>query len=192
MTKPRHAAATPDRPKPTLPAGWGSSFSKPLFWPGIRLPASVASAAPSIASTGARWSPERRLTVEREYAAGTGLDDIVAKLNALPGVPVTKEQLSGVAGAWRLRRPGASAARDVPMPWSLDRCRVAAREYAAGTPLADIVAQINALPGPSLTAPRVVAWAQYSGIRRPLAQQRRPDSRRRSAVPPQDAPCQPR
>ena len=52
-----------------------------------------------------RISYRRRLVLEEEWRSGAPLGGILAKINAMPGPPITTEQMTALAAELGLRRP---------------------------------------------------------------------------------------
>ena len=138
------SATAPDSGRPSLP---------PLLRP-FDTPADAADAAPAKV-----WTDDRLALLRTLYAqADLTLDDIAARINALPGVPVSspgavkaKASKLGLAGPGLAKPPQPASA---PAPalaqriWTPERVDLLRTLYAEGLHRTAILPRINALPGP--------------------------------------------
>jgi hypothetical protein len=121
------------------------------------------------------WSKERTEYLTSAWQVGISRAEILAALNELPGPGTfTKpSQISDKAEHLHLRRPAyAKSERDKSEDrrriWSPERLEVLKVDWPAGVINSEIMAKLNALPGPKITSRKQIAhYASGLGIKRP-------------------------
>lgn len=189
---PEHGAPGPS------PAAVAGATAPPV--PSVPLPspavAKVRAGKPAVAD----WrTPERKAVMLAKWSGHLSL--LLAALAAVPGPPMPKGK-SGVL-RWgavlelgprpKLPRADAGRVREVAVDGaargtgggyrSAERLAVLAREYTAGTRTRDIVAVLNAMPGPAVPANAVSLWAREKGLSRPEGWDWRNPATREGAAP---------
>jgi hypothetical protein len=159
----------------------------------------------SAARQAARWTPERIALAEAIYPDGSiPLETILARLNELPGLPIPTVNALTRGVNHHCRRLPRRVAPKPPQParerkprgipaaetWTPERIALARQIYPiVALPLADILMQLNALPGLPI---RGIAQMQQGIYRRckPVAPRGRPDPYAAAdplaAIPPED------
>jgi hypothetical protein len=116
-------------------------------------------APPAAFLSASRWTPERLELLRETYTSGVPLGDIELRLNALPSkIAVSKNQIGAMAATKGWQRPPESRLKP-PDSWTPERLAVAQPLYETGAPMAQIIAAVNALPGPPINPYRVTVFA---------------------------------
>jgi len=113
------------------------------------------------------WSLEQIEVLKADWPAGVLNSEIMAKLNALPGVLVTsRNQISHYADRLGLRRPLGFKSQSGY--WSTERDDLIRSLYPTGIPRDEIFARLTALSGQRIDRPEHVAErARVLGVKRP-------------------------
>jgi hypothetical protein len=122
---------------------------------------------------------KKRAEVTRLYLLGNTYPDIIAAV----GGGVTKQQIKHFAEHQRLKRP-AGYVKNPRHVWFDARDQAIADGLKLNLPWADILAHVNAIPGPIVTRAATVARSRYLGMARsmPFVAAPRPKAPRKPRV----------
>lgn len=97
-------------------------------------------------------TPEREIVLRRDWPGGVQIWDIIARMNALPGVQITDPNTVSVwASALEIKRPGGFRVSRLYLgAWTRERDDLLTRMRADGASDAAIFTAINATPGEPL------------------------------------------
>jgi len=133
-----------------------------------------------------RWTSDRIALIRSDYADATDATAFLARLNALPGQPIPRLDMVSM----RAMRLGVSKTaeaklaigsqcgkrcvslgtlkRKTPTPRTAEREAVLRAEYpTAPSNTAELLATLNAMPGPPLKSTRALSnWAQLLGVKK--------------------------
>jgi hypothetical protein len=136
------------------------------------------------------WTPERVALLKRDRRSDVDQQDLLRRINALPGREIPGvEALRMKAKALRLpaisgrgaliRDPETGEAKPQGMVFTHERLAYLRANYPTAETVADVLAGINALPGPPCTsADSLRVRARLEGLRRPPTTQATLNSRR--------------
>jgi hypothetical protein len=156
------------------------------------------------------YTPARQAVLQETWPAGVPTEDVCARLNELPGKPMSLKQVMDYASVLSLFRPPGFArkmallrqqklltractagASDAKLPVRTpERDALLRREWPKGTHANDILPLYNALPGKKVEAKRIAVLAAEVGVKRQagfVPEKRLADSARKPAQPPERA-----
>jgi hypothetical protein len=155
---PAEVSASPVTDQPVAPASHDAPVRGCLDASSQTAPAEPK-APPAAFLSASRWTPERLELLRETYTSGVPLGDIELRLNALPSkIAVSKNQIGAMAATKGWQRPPESRLKP-PDSWTPERLAVAQPLYESGAPMAQIIAAVNALPGPPINPYRVTVCA---------------------------------
>lgn len=109
------------------------------------------------------WTLERKALLRRDYPAGVDAIELLIRLNALPGEPLTSTQrVAAYAWTLKLSRPKRGKPGKHPVPENRDKSPSVTPPVVAKT--LSVLERVTSMPPVDIDMRTAIAWGQQHGV----------------------------